>query len=347
MKRSYLILLFALTLSAKAFGQTTLTEDANGVLNTTKIVTQTTLGQTFFTGHQIGTGYYTNAPIFQAITDNTTALNYFYSGLLGATTTFSVRSDGQGYFAGNVGIGVTSPSTPLSISGTTTISVTNATGDNSQLLLSNTSALNTSHDTRATIWLDNDGHLKLRSVTGYGTAFRSTSNTSDIMTVTDNGLSIGTSTVPTGYSLSVNGSAIATSITVRQYPWSDYVFKKDYRLPSLSEVKAYVDLNHHLPEIPSEKEIATNGLNLGDIDRLLTKKVEELTLYLIENDKQLKEEKDIVGKQQSLVDAQQSQIDAQKKQLELANAQLKAQDERMKKLEDAISKLIPLNNNVK
>jgi hypothetical protein len=324
MKRSYLILLIALTLSAKAFGQTTLTEDANGVLNATKIVTQTSLGQTFFTGHQIGTGYYTSAPIFQAITDNTTAQNYFYSGLSGSSTTFSVRQDGQGYFAGNVGIGTSNPLTPLSVVGVATITVNNATGDNSNLLLYNNNALNTSHDPRGTIWVDNDGHLKLRSVTGYGTAFRNTSNTSDIMTVTDNGLSIGTSTMPSGYGFAVNGSAIATSMTVRQYPWSDYVFKKDYHLPSLNEVKAYVELNHHLPEIPSEKEIATNGLNLGDIDRLLTKKVEELTLYLIEKDKQLNEEKIIIDKQQQQNNLQDEvikkisyQLESQQSQIEL------------------------------
>lgn len=138
-------------------------------------------------------------------------------------------------------------------------------------------------------------------------------------------IALGTSTMPSGYSFAVNGSAIATSITVRQYPWSDYVFKKDYRLPSLSEVKAYVDLNHHLPEIPSEKEIATNGLNLGDIDRLLTKKVEELTLYLIDKDKQLNDEKEIIKTQQ--------------RQLDLANSQLKAQDERLKKIELAFKEM--------
>lgn len=309
MKRSYLILLIALTASVKGFSQTTLTEDANGVLNATKIVTQTSLGQTFFTGHQIGTGYYTSAPIFQAITDNTTAQNYFYSGLSGSTTTFSVRQDGQGYFAGKLGIGITNPLYPLSVTGTICSTVTNATGDNNNFLLGNPSAANTTNDPRGDIWLDNDGRLKFRCVTGYGMAFRNVSNTSDIIDITDNGMSIGTTTLPSGYSLAVNGSVISTSITVRQYPWSDYVFKKDYRLPSLGEVKAYVELNHHLPEIPSEKEIATNGLNLGDIDRLLTKKVEELTLYLIEKDKQISDEQILLNEQQAQLKSQQAQID--------------------------------------
>ncbi|NHA06095.1 hypothetical protein G7092_19955 [Mucilaginibacter sp. HC2] len=90
-----------------------------------------------------------------------------------------------------------------------------------------------------------------------------------------------------GYKFAINGSAIATSMTVKlNSAWPDYVFKKDYQLPSLQEVKAYIDQNQHLPEIPSEQQIAKEGLNLGEMNKLLMKKVEELTLYLIEqNDK--------------------------------------------------------------
>ncbi|SDP94770.1 hypothetical protein SAMN05428975_3992 [Mucilaginibacter sp. OK268] len=93
-----------------------------------------------------------------------------------------------------------------------------------------------------------------------------------------------------GYKFAVNGSAIATSMTVKlNSAWPDYVFKKDYQLPSLSDVKAYIDQNQHLPEIPSEQQIAKEGLNLGEMNKLLMKKVEELTLYLIEKDKKEKE----------------------------------------------------------
>jgi hypothetical protein len=97
---------------------------------------------------------------------------------------------------------------------------------------------------------------------------------------------IGT-TDPKGYKLAVNGSVVANSITVKVYPWADYVFKKEYQLPSLANVKTYIDQNHHLPEIPSEAEIAKNGLNLGEMNKLLMKKVEELTLYLIEQNKRI------------------------------------------------------------
>jgi hypothetical protein len=92
-----------------------------------------------------------------------------------------------------------------------------------------------------------------------------------------------------GYTLAVGGSAIAESVTVKlQSGWADYVLEKVYQRPSLTKVKTYIDENQHLPEIPSAAEVAKNGLNLGEMNKLLLKKVEELTLYLVEsNRKQL------------------------------------------------------------
>jgi len=128
-------------------------------------------------------------------------------------------------------------------------------------------------------------------------------------------LSIGTNTIDPNYMLSVEGKIHSQQVNIDMNGWSDYVFKSTYHLPSLSELKTYVDLNHHLPEIPSEKEIATNGLNLGEIDRLLTKKVEELTLYLIDKDKQLNMQQSQIAGQAAinkqltdLLKAQQEQI---------------------------------------
>jgi hypothetical protein len=90
-------------------------------------------------------------------------------------------------------------------------------------------------------------------------------------------------TDPHGYKLAVNGSAIATSMTVKLYAdWPDYVFKQGYKLPSLTEVKNYIGKYHHLPDMPSEQEVIKDGIDLREMNKLLTKKVEELTLYLIE-----------------------------------------------------------------
>jgi hypothetical protein len=121
---------------------------------------------------------------------------------------------------------------------------------------------------------------------------------------------IGT-TNPQGYLLAVAGSAIATSVTIKTVNnWPDYVFKKDYQLPTLQEVKTYIDQNQHLPEMPSEQDITKDGLNVGEMNRLLTKKVEELTLYLIEKDNKDKE-------QAVQLSSQQEQINKLKGQIEL------------------------------
>jgi hypothetical protein len=67
----------------------------------------------------------------------------------------------------------------------------------------------------------------------------------------------------------------------------DYVFEKDYPLTSLEELKAYIDQHKHLPEVPSAKEMGENGINLKEMNLLLLKKVEELTLYVIELKKEV------------------------------------------------------------
>ncbi len=70
-------------------------------------------------------------------------------------------------------------------------------------------------------------------------------------------------------------------------PGPDYVFEEDYNLLSLSELEAYIRQNKHLPEIPSSKEMQENGIHLKEMNLLLLKKVEELTLYLIEANKEI------------------------------------------------------------
>jgi|GEM_PF-751531 len=97
---------------------------------------------------------------------------------------------------------------------------------------------------------------------------------------------IGTSTPKEA--LSVNGNIRSKEVKIETANWPDYVFKKDYHLLSLSEIEQYIKEHQHLPEMPSAAEVEKNGLNLGETNKLLTKKVEELTLYLIEKDKESK-----------------------------------------------------------
>jgi hypothetical protein len=118
-------------------------------------------------------------------------------------------------------------------------------------------------------------------------------------------MGIGTSN-PNGFKLAVNGNVHAKQVNVDLTNWADYVFDKAYHLPSLTEIKTYIDQNHHLPEIPSAEQIEKDGLNLGEINKVLVKKVEELTLYLIERDK----------KEKTAFKEQQKEIDQLKQQLE-------------------------------
>jgi len=100
--------------------------------------------------------------------------------------------------------------------------------------------------------------------------------------VIDGSGNVGVGTLNPDQKLSVNGIIHAKSVLIDLNGWNDYVFKKSYRLRPLSEVKAYIDQNQHLPEVPSEQEMVKNGLDVGEMNKLLMKKVEELTLYLIE-----------------------------------------------------------------
>jgi len=103
--------------------------------------------------------------------------------------------------------------------------------------------------------------------------------------------------------LSVNGTVHSKEVKVDLNGWPDYVFKPTYHLPTLFEVQTYIAQNHHLPDMPSEAEVIKNGINLGEMNKILTKKVEELTLYLIEKDKEAQ-------KQQAQIDQLNRKLDA-------------------------------------
>ena len=88
--------------------------------------------------------------------------------------------------------------------------------------------------------------------------------------------------------LEVNGTVRAKKIIVEPEDWADFVFANDYELPSLSEVESHIEAQGHLPGIPSAAEATTNGVNLAEINAKLLQKIEELTLYVIEQNNRLK-----------------------------------------------------------
>ncbi|GAA0558515.1 hypothetical protein [Chitinophaga japonensis] len=106
------------------------------------------------------------------------------------------------------------------------------------------------------------------------------------MVIAQNGnVGIGT-TAPGAYKLAVEGTIGARKVKVTQAAWADFVFDPRYRLRSLPELEAYILAHQHLPDVPAEKEVLSDGLDLGDMNKRLLQKIEELTLYLIEEHKE-------------------------------------------------------------
>ncbi len=89
--------------------------------------------------------------------------------------------------------------------------------------------------------------------------------------------------------LDKNGLLRAREIKVDPFVWPDYVFEEDYVLMPLSEVEQFIKKNGHLPNVKSAKEIEKEGINLGETDRMLMEKIEEMTLYMIQLEKKVKE----------------------------------------------------------
>ncbi|SEL95793.1 hypothetical protein [Parapedobacter koreensis] len=97
--------------------------------------------------------------------------------------------------------------------------------------------------------------------------------------------------------LAVDGNILATEVKVKtDIAVPDYVFEEDYELPALAEVEAYVKKHKHLPEIPSAANVKKEGLDLAEMNLLLLKKVEELTLHLIEKEKEIDELKSLADR---------------------------------------------------
>jgi hypothetical protein len=127
----------------------------------------------------------------------------------------------------------------------------------------------------------------------YGTASGGTTNwaayfAGDAYVSSD--LRIATTTQATGYALSVNGKIACEEVLVEDLAnWPDYVFAENYKLMTLPELEKSIKENNHLPGLPSAAEIENNGLMLGDVQKKMMEKIEELTLYTIEQGKLINE----------------------------------------------------------
>jgi len=223
---------------------------------------------------------------------------------------------------GNVGIGTTSPGSDLTVArnGTGVSIHTGGSGYFGSLAFNRESANGAIFNPSANAFQINNGgldkNLHIQVYNGSGAAVNP-----DALTISGStgGVGINTAYIPAGYQFAVNGNVISTSMTVKlRGNWPDYVLKPTYHLPSLPTVKAYIEQNQHLPDMPSEQEVKDNGINLGDIVKVQTKKIEELTLYLIDKDKQLAEQQkeiDCLKKRQVNSEQQEARITTLEKAL--------------------------------
>ncbi|MBD2769222.1 hypothetical protein IC235_15125 [Hymenobacter sp. BT664] len=199
---------------------------------------------------------------------------------------------------GNVGVGTDAPAYPLQVAG--------KIGANGLFIDSATPAINTPETAQ---YLHIYNRLNANGLKAGGILV------SDDYSYADPGkndliikgkVAIGTplASNPNNYTLAVNGQIGAKDVRVESTSatWPDYVFEPTYELPSLKEVDGYLKANKHLKELPSAREVTENGHSLGQMDALLLKKIEELTLYMINQDHKL--------------EAQQQEIETLKKRLQ-------------------------------
>ncbi|MDG1850188.1 MAG: hypothetical protein P8I82_06870 [Flavobacteriales bacterium] len=200
------------------------------------------------------------------------------------------------YVYGNVGIGTTKPSQKLDVNGE---------GRFKGLRLPSGGKLRfgmESNNSWITIQNANDAYSSSMDIKG-NFYFRNTNKGGGLATAHPIGIQRdGTVTMGVwetydnsvrdtqGHRLMVNGGILCERVKViADVPNSDHVFEKDYDLLPLSQVKQFILENKHLPEVPSAAEFKENGYNLGEMDDLLLRKVEELTLYIIRLEEEIKD----------------------------------------------------------
>ncbi|MNI11907.1 hypothetical protein D3C73_650680 [compost metagenome] len=95
---------------------------------------------------------------------------------------------------------------------------------------------------------------------------------------------------PGDYDLAVNGKIRSQEIKVETSGWPDYVFEEDYKLLTLTETEKFIQKNGHLPEVPKASDVEANGISLGEMNKVLLKKIEELTLQVIQLNKTVQQQ---------------------------------------------------------
>jgi hypothetical protein len=252
---------------------------------------QSSIISTKWNGNSYGMSFETTGPSYHNDND-----------LSSASTKMYITQ--QGY----VGIGTINPSTKLTVvgndTGSETITLDNTSSSNLRITLVRYGSAGggdywTGLNSANTGSLGADGLFVFRS-TG-GLVFSGSYQAEHMRVNTLGNVLIGKTTqVNTAYKLDVNGGVRANSIVVNT-TGADFVFAKNYRLRPLSEVESFIQANHHLPEIAPAAQMQAEGVSVGELQTQLLQKIEELTLYLIEQNKK--------------IDAQNQKIEVLEKQL--------------------------------
>ena len=114
----------------------------------------------------------------------------------------------------------------------------------------------------------------------------------------DNNSTIGGIRIDADGNVEIHGNTRATKVKVNAAWWSDFVFDENYKPMTLPELEVYIKSNKHLPNIPSEKEVLENGIDIAEVQAAQLQKIEELTLYIIQLQKQIDSQKGLLEIQQ-------------------------------------------------
>ena len=211
---------------------------------------------------------------------------YDYGSSAGLTLKFNTVGNGNSVFGGMVGIGTSSPLGALHVHSSEQnnivyITPNNTTGDSSSIFFSENNDA-----TNGMYWMydGQDNHMELWGFTG------GVPRGPHLLVDRNSGnMAIGGRNFADGYKLSIEGKVMCEEIRVSlQSNWPDYVFSKDYNLMPIDDFQLFIEQNGHLPNIPEAKEAETSGIDLGEMQRLLLEKVEELSLYIIEQNERIK-----------------------------------------------------------
>jgi len=201
---------------------------------------------------------------------------------------------------GYVGIGINNPNERLHVSGNIQVdnNIVGYRTDYQPLkIMANSSDINGAYISLSSIY-DQVGSIKLFARGSSGRIEFHNQNRLIMSIRENNNVYFGNPDNPTN--IFVNGEVNASLVRVTVDTWEDRVFNPDYRLLTIYEVEAFIQANHHLPDIPSEQQVIEEGIDIGEMNALLLKKIEELTLYVIE----LKKENDEIKKKMDVIKTQ-------------------------------------------